>query len=162
MDILAHGLWSYALFSRTKYKWKAALFGTLPDILSFGPHTLASILTFNFPHGKPALSSIPSYIFTMYNITHSLIPVSLVILAIYFVTRKFYVPFLAWYLHILIDIPSHTTDFFPTPYLWPLKTPFVSGISWGNKYFMLINYSCILLVYMFYVFQVHKKLIKTV
>ncbi len=154
MDILAHGLWSYALFSKTKYKWQAALFGTLPDLISFGPHTLASILTFNsLPHSKPALSSISSYIFTMYNITHSLIPITLVALLVYLITKKFYLPFLAGYLHIFIDIPSHTTDFFPTPFLWPFPTPFFSGISWANPIFMIVNYSLLVLVYAFYVFK---------
>jgi hypothetical protein len=57
-------------------------------------------------------------------------------------------PLGAWGLHILCDIPTHSTRFFPTPYLWPLPTPFVNGMPWARGWFMLTNYACIGLTYL--------------
>jgi len=57
-------------------------------------------------------------------------------------------PFGSWGLHILCDIPTHSLRFFPTPYLWPLPTPFYNGHSWGNRTFMLANYAGIALAYL--------------
>src|SRR5207247_4366348 len=57
-------------------------------------------------------------------------------------------PLGAWALHILCDIPTHSTRFFPTPFLWPFHTPFVDGRPWGRPPFTLINYSLLLLTYL--------------
>jgi hypothetical protein len=53
----------------------------------------------------------------------------------------------AWALHIVCDIPTHGTDYFPTPFLWPLATPFVDGLTWATPEFMIANYACIAGVY---------------
>lgn len=155
MDVFAHGLWSYAVFSKTKHRWLAALFGVLPDVLSFGPHFFWELGNHGF--GRPSLASIPGYVFAMYNFTHSLIPVSLVLLVVYLLTRKVWLPLLAWLMHVLVDIPTHTAAFFPTPFLWPFETPFVSGVSWGNPVFMALNYGSLILVYALYVFRKEKR-----
>ena len=52
-----------------------------------------------------------------------------------------------WLLHILIDIPSHTLRLYPTPFLWPLSDMKVDGISWGRPWFMALNYSALITVF---------------
>jgi hypothetical protein len=54
---------------------------------------------------------------------------------------------LGWALHILIDIPTHSLRFFATPFLWPLSDYRFNGISWGNRWFMLANYTALAIVY---------------
>lgn len=68
-------------------------------------------------------------------------------------TRKW--PWLmgGWVLHIIIDIPTHTKAFFATPFLWPLSNFKIDGISWGTLWFMLINYSALVLVYLLIVWK---------
>lgn len=56
-------------------------------------------------------------------------------------------PMLGWLLHILIDMPTHSYSFYPTPFLWPISDFKINGISWGVRWFMLLNYSSILLAY---------------
>lgn len=63
MDIVAHGLWTYAVFHRKKYKWLATLFGILPDILSFGPFLIYELITNGAVFGKPNINSIPEAVF---------------------------------------------------------------------------------------------------
>ncbi len=159
MDIFSHGLWSYAVFHRKKYALKAVLAGVLPDIISFGPHFILSIFVGSFISGKPNLSSIPNYIFTMYNLTHSLIIFIFVALLLFLITKKFYVWLLAWPLHTIVDIFTHDINFFPTPFLWPLSNYRFNGYSWGHPKFLIVNYSLLVIVYIF-IFLYNKKLKK--
>ena len=57
---------------------------------------------------------------------------------------------LAYPTSILFDIPTHTKEFLPTPFLWPVSDWVFDGFSWGNGYFMLINWGLIfgLIVYL--------------
>ena len=44
-----------------------------------------------------------------------------------------------WPLHILLDFPFHTAEFFPTPVLWPLLNVEFDGISWATPYIWFSN-----------------------
>ena len=54
---------------------------------------------------------------------------------------------LGWGLHILIDIPTHSYQFYPTPLLWPVSSWKFNGFSWTTPWFIIVNYLAILLVY---------------
>ena len=158
MDILAHFLWAYAVaaFSKVKQRKTMGFFGVLPDFLSFGILIVATLLIGGFEMGKPELSSIPAYVFQLYDWTHSLIIFFAVFLFIFLATRNWYLPLIGWAIHILLDIPTHSSAFFPTPFLWPLSDYSYNGISWGEPWFMLINYSGLAIVY-WYLAQRYKK-----
>lgn len=157
MDIISHFLWTYALLFKTKYKLKAAIFGVLPDILAFGAYFIYNIFTLSFHFGKPELSSIPNYVFIVYSFTHSLVIFFAVMFLIYLITKKIYFYMFGWLVHILIDIPSHTRDFFPTPFLWPISNFHVSGVSWANPIYMIVNYSLLCLIYGYLFINFRKK-----
>lgn len=147
MDIFAHGLWTYAVFHRKRYVWLATLFGILPDILSFGIIFAINLINGNLRRGPPPLNSLPDWLFAAYNMTHSFIIFSAVFLLIYIITKKWFWPLMAWGLHILIDIPTHSFRFFPTPFLWPLSDYKFDGISWATPWFMLLNYGALITVF---------------
>lgn len=147
MDIFAHGLWTYAVFHKKKYVWLAALFGILPDLTTFGILFAINLLNGSLQRGRPSLDSLPTWIFSSYNVTHSLVAFALVFLVIYLITRKWFWPLAAWGLHILIDIPTHSNSFFPTPFLWPLSNYRFNGLSWANGWFMLLNYGALIIVF---------------
>ena len=151
MDVFAHGLWTYAIYYKKKYRLLATLFGVAPDLFAFGFFFLHNLITNSLSLSRPSVSSIPEYVFMGYNFSHSLVIFFFVVGIVYFITRE--IPWVmgGWLLHILIDIPSHTREFFPTPFLWPISSFKISGISWGNKYFMITNYTALILVYAFYV-----------
>ncbi len=52
-----------------------------------------------------------------------------------------------WLLHILIDIPTHSYKFYPTPFLWPIAGTKFDGLPWDTIWFQLINYSTLLIVF---------------
>jgi membrane-bound metal-dependent hydrolase YbcI (DUF457 family) len=154
MDILAHGLWGGVGFYREGHKRFAAAFvlGMAPDLLSFGlfhltrPGWLRLRLAGEIS-GPPPLSVLPEFVFYAYNLTHSLVVWATVFTLIWLIRRHPPWVFLAWGLHILCDIPTHTSRYFPTPYLWPLPAPYVEGVPWSAPWFMISNYTALLTVY---------------
>jgi hypothetical protein len=52
-----------------------------------------------------------------------------------------------WPLHIIMDIPTHSREFFPTPFLWPISDVTFNGISWATAWFMIANYSLLAIVF---------------
>jgi hypothetical protein len=152
MDIFAHFLWTFAIYWQHPKRWLAGFIGMVPDLLAFGPVFIMNIFTGH--RGVPSLSSIPSYVYAMYNITHSLVTFTILALILWFAARKWFWLLGGWLLHIIIDVPTHTNAFFPTPFLWPISTLKFSGISWGTPWFMLANYSSLFVLYAWMVWKV--------
>ena len=156
MDILAHGLWTNAVFylkykRDKKQRLLAVLFGVLPDIVSFTPLVIYIIFTgvrfspglFQGQHFWPFDYAVQSY-----NFTHSAIIFALVMLIITIIRKgKAYWPLWGWGFHIAIDIFTHP-NFFSTPFLYPLSNyRNYYAIRWTHPVFMLINYALIVIVY---------------
>jgi len=151
MDYFAHGLWSYIIFNKSKKFLWAVFFGLMPDNLSWTIYFFYNLFTgqiFNRPN--PEL--IPNWVFTLYGISHSIIIWGIVILVLYIALKKFPIYVLAAPIAILMDIPTHSREFLPVPFLWPLSDWKFPGFSWANGWFMMINYFFIIsfLIYIFY------------
>lgn len=163
MDIISHGLWGGVVFGRKNRKtfWQALGFGILPDLLSFGLFTIADVLGMvsgpDWGKGHPDPSSIPQIIHTLYNFTHSFIVFAGVFGLVWIFRRKPFLPMFAWGLHILLDIPTHSTSFFPTPFLFPVSDFVVNGISWGQPIIFYPNITFLFLCYLFWYLYDRKK-----
>lgn len=161
MDIISHGLWGGVLGgrkSRRQFAW-AVFFGTLPDLASFG---IFSLLTFfglgektDWSSGPPAMEAIPDYVHALYNISHSLVIFLVVAVLMYLFIRDLFIPFLAYGFAVALDIPTHGTDFFATPFLWPLFDYKFDGIPWSEPYIFFPNLLLLLIAYM--VWYLHKR-----
>ena len=155
MDTLAHGLWTNIIFQRRRPygRWWPIFFGVAPDLFSFGPFFLTRLLRGLWPLVRPELDIIPFYVSILYNYTHSLIIFLAIFVgvALWRVGRVWW-PLGAWGLHILIDIGTHTDEFFPTPFLFPLSSWKFSGISWADKTFMAVNYFVLIILYVVLIF----------
>lgn len=166
MDVIAHGLWAYlaAKFTNLHLKkklktWLFVSFAVMPDFLAFAPMFILLIVGlitgtstgFFHPSGmEPAgynTTLIHNITGTLYNFTHSLFIFIIVFFLVWIIFRKPVVELFGWLLHILMDIPSHSYKFYPTPFLWPVSSWKYDGISWGNPWFMVVNYSLIILFY---------------
>ena len=162
MDILSHGLWGSAVVGRKGKKsfWLAFFFGVAPDLFSFGIFTASVWLGFEsgpeWQHGPPDPSQIPSYVYSLYNVTHSLF-VFLLIFGIVFAFRKKPMwEMSAWGFHVLLDIFTHSERFFPTPFLWPISDFHVNGQSWGTWWIFLPNVALLALVYAYWGWKIRK------
>lgn len=164
MDVIAHALWTNAVFykkyqAEKRQRYAAVLFGVLPDLLVFTPAFL--YLIFNRSHFSIESFNSGLWVFRYaawaYNYTHSLV-IFVIVMVIVILARKgkMYWPMWGWALHVGIDIFSHK-GFYETPFLFPLFSyKFDHGVSWAHPLFMLINYSALALVYLFW-FLVFRK-----
>lgn len=163
MDIISHGLYGGIAFGRkAKYSyWKAFFFGVMPDLSSFGLLFILSALTIvsgpEFGSGPPDASKIPSFVYTLYDISHSLVVAGFVMSTVWLIRGKWMVELFAWPLHILVDIPTHSNAFFPTPFLWPLSDYEFNGVSWGHPYIFFPNVVFIILLYVWFYFSRKKQ-----
>lgn len=168
MDIFAHGLWTGAVYkaankkrkSNLNIKW-AVFWGVIPDFFSF---TIPFIWLFwnlatgqiyfsDFPRTHagepPVMDQYPVFRLAeiLYQISHSAVIFTLVFAAAWALWRRPRLELGGWLLHILIDVPTHTYKFYPTPVFWPIFGWSFDGISWGTPWFMAINYALIIFVY---------------
>jgi hypothetical protein len=171
MDVFAHGLWAGAasktanikIFQKKPLKtWKTVVFGVFPDVFAFAPAFIYMFASYIFPsipkmyhpgpggQVEPATENaliISNLTHNLYNLSHSLIIFFLIFGLIWLIFHRPIWEMGAWLLHILMDIPSHSYDFYPTPFLWPVSDFKVNGVHWGTPWFMIINYSLIILAY---------------
>lgn len=162
MDILSHGMWGGLAFGRKSKKsfWLSFCIGIAPDLFSFGLFSAMNILGIvsgpDWSSGTPDMNSIPSYVHYLYNCTHSFFIFAIVfglVLALY--KRPVYEMF-AWPLHILMDIPTHSIKFFPTPFLWPFGNYQVDGIPWSHPWIFFSDW-ILLAIFSLYFFWWKKR-----
>lgn len=145
MDIISHGLWGGIAFGRKRKNlfWWSFAFGVMPDLFSFGIFTgmvqLGMASGPDWGNGLPDPGVIPHYVHALYKVTHSLIIFALVFGLLWLFLRKPFIPLLAWCFHILLDIPTHSTAFFPTPFLWPVSDYAINGMNWSHPIILYPN-----------------------
>ncbi|MES2470831.1 MAG: hypothetical protein V4526_01190 [Patescibacteria group bacterium] len=167
MDILSHGLWGAIIWGRKNRKlfWLSFVFGIAPDLFSFGIFTAQRLFqslvtgTWEWQAGPPELSSIPQYVDTLYDITHSFVVFLVAFLIVWAIRGKIRGPLwamMAWPFHIFLDLFTHSTKFFPTPYLWPLPFAEVNGIPWSTPIIFFTNVICLVVIYAVYFYRKRK------
>ena len=168
MDIVSHGLWAGAAYRALNLRrekpfnvWLAAAWGVFPDLFAFtipflwlfwhlfsGDFNLSDLPR---PHEaepvKPDTMPIFQLASMFYNFSHSAVIFFLVVGAVYLILRRPLWEMGGWLLHIIMDIPTHTYQFFPTPFLWPISGREFNGFSWATPWFLILNYSTLLLAY---------------
>ncbi|OGZ07117.1 MAG: hypothetical protein A2942_01410 [Candidatus Lloydbacteria bacterium RIFCSPLOWO2_01_FULL_50_20] len=166
MDILSHGLWGGIALGRKNKKsfWTAFSFGMLPDLFAFGlpiSHLLFSMITggeADFIRGpEDGYANIPSYVFSLYDISHSLVVFTFVFLLVWMIRKKPLWEMGAWGLHIVMDIFSHSDAFFPTPFLWPVSDFYFNGMSWGQPTIFFPNIILLTAAYSYWWYR-HRKI----
>lgn len=163
MDIFSHGLWGDLAVGRKSKNdfWTAFAIGMLPDLITFGLPFLSRLSGFSqeqqHSSGHMDMSSIPDYVFQLYNITHSLIIFAAVFAAVWIFRKKPQWLLGAWGLHILVDIPTHDASFFPTPFLWPISDFKISGINWGDPIIFFPNLILLAIAYSFWAYFYFKR-----
>jgi hypothetical protein len=169
MDIFSHGLWAAAAYRgvNLKYKtklrlWWPALWAVFPDFFAFTiPFVwmIFSLLTgerqlSDFPHPKDAEPMQPDTIWVfkfssaLYTYSHSIFIFAIVFGLVWLIARRPVWTMGGWLIHILMDIPTHSYKFYPTPFLWPVSSYKFDGISWGQPWFMAVDASLLIIIYL--------------
>jgi hypothetical protein len=160
MDILAHTLWTNAAArganaaakkNRVHVGW-AAFWGVFPDFFAFTIPFVISLwgllsgTATEFPsHRNTEGFNIAGY---LYQYSHSMVVWAVVFIVVWVVRKRPVFELFGWLLHILIDIPSHSINFYPTPFLFPVSDyRFPYGVSWANPIYMIVNYTLLAAVW---------------
>ena len=179
MDILAHSLWNTAgakklndsLEKKGKQKvsilW-AAFWGIFPDIFAFGISSILSLVAVIFgnqkfselSHHGPLIEGVDKSFdlaHFLYQFSHSFIIFAVIFGIVWFIFKKPRLAMLGWGIHIFLDIFSHSLQFFPTPFLFPISNyVFPYGIRWSGQIFMIVNYTSLLVVFLYFLFRKKK------
>ncbi len=152
MDTLSHAIWGAIFFGRNGkkryrgYIW-AVFFGVLPDALPFTAFMLLLL------SGEIGLATSPwelPEVVVSYRVGHSFVTAGAALAAILRFYRALFIPFLAWPLHIVMDIFTHTEDHVPTLFLYPLSDIHLSFVYWREEpLVVVVNYIAIALVIYF-------------
>jgi len=170
MDIFSHGLWAGAAAKALNKRegkprinvWAMALWGAFPDLFAFGVPFVWIVWSVAFGGhqfsdfgGRPPIAEPTNpdtqWLFQLshmlYNVSHSLFIFAVVFFVVWFLFKRARLELLGWLLHIIMDVPTHTYAFYPTPVFWPLFDWKFNGFSWGQPWFLVLNYSLLLLAY---------------
>lgn len=174
MDVFSHGLWAAAAYKaanrngkiakggRPLRVWLAAAFGVAPDVFAFAVPAVwifirmisGDVRPTDFPHpgSGETLAENNLWIFrlasALYSVSHSAIIFFVAFLVVFAVLRRPVWEMGAWLFHILLDILTHSSRFYPTPVFWPLSDwKFLHGFSWATPWFLLANYAALAFVF---------------
>ena len=163
MDILAHTLWvgaAAALASRHRVLSRGTVVGALglaalPDLLHLvpilvwwlaGDGSLAALRAYAvaLPGKEPGMPAwVQFWSHHLHCVMHSAPIAGLVTLALWAVRRTLWLPLLGWWSHIVIDVFTHSADYYPVPVLYPFTQRGFDGLAWITPWFMALNYTAL-------------------
>ncbi len=160
MDIVAHTLWAAAgaaLLHRRRPLSRRTVVATLslaalPDLLHllpiaawwlFADGNFAALRGYAIavPGQEPGLPpSIQFWSHHLHCVMHSAPVAGLVTGVVWAARRAFWIPLLGWWSHIVIDVFTHSADYYAVPVLYPFTERGFDGIAWTTPWFMVLNY----------------------
>ena len=160
MDIFAHALWAGAAMVLARRRWPIAPrtivltmgMAALPDVPQllplvgwqmFGDGSAAVLQAYAYavPGQEPALPPLVALLsFHLHCSMHSAIVAGAVTLLMWAVLRSVWVPLLGWWSHIVIDVFTHSAEYYPSPVLYPITERGFDGLAWNTPWFLVLNY----------------------
>ena len=167
MDVLSHGLWATALGETLRRRGLAtrgqvagaAAFGLMPDLVALAPVSIWAI------GAESSVDAVRAYIFAMpgtepimapwahmlehhiHCSAHSLIVLGVVTLLSFWKFRWLRVPLVGWWLHIALDVPTHSQEYYAVTIFYPFTQWSFDGIAWTHPAVLGFNYFALAMVY---------------
>ena len=127
----------------------------LPDLAAIVPALLwsfteAAPLQFLYAHitavpgtepPMPALAD--SLAHHLHCIFHSIIVAGAVTALVWWKRCALTFPLIGWWMHILLDMPTHSGDYYPVPVFYPLTYGGFDGIAWTAPWMLALNYAAL-------------------
>ncbi|MFM9884226.1 MAG: hypothetical protein ACKVQT_14465 [Burkholderiales bacterium] len=169
MDIFSHSLWVIAgvevarrrrIITGRHYFIPSAILAALPDVIHlvpvlawalFGNGSIAGLYSYAIalPDREPAMPAMVALTaHHLHCIMHSGIVAGALTALVWLVHRRLWPPLLAWWSHILIDVFTHSDDYYPSPIFYPITYWGFDGLAWNKPALLAINYA--LLIVMFF------------
>ena len=163
MDIVAHSLWVGLGVVAAARRWPvsasqaraAVALAALPDVGHLIPIALWGLVgdgtwdalrgyAFATPGAEPWLpAGVQAWSHTLHCVMHSAIVAAVVTAIAWFRWRWILVPLAGWWAHIVIDVFTHSSAYYPSPVLYPITDRGFDGIAWPTPWFMVLNYAAL-------------------
>ncbi|MEO6409480.1 MAG: hypothetical protein ABIO45_12105 [Burkholderiaceae bacterium] len=160
MDILAHGLWAGIGIGFASRRWNLSrrtialtvTMAVLPDLVQLLPVSVwarssqagfAAIRAYSvaLPGHEPALPpTVGLLTHHLHCVMHSAVVAAAVTAVSWLALRSLWIPLLGWWSHIVIDVFTHSADFYPSPVLYPFTQAGFDGLAWNTPWFVAVNY----------------------
>ena len=127
------------------------LFHLLPIIgwwlFSDGSLAVLHAYVIALPTNEPALPPwVAMWSHHLHCVAHSAVVAGVVTALLWAVMRSIWIPLLGWWSHIVIDVFTHSADFYPSPVFYPFTQRGFDGLAWNTPWFMLANYTALVAV----------------
>jgi LexA-binding, inner membrane-associated putative hydrolase len=163
MDIVAHTLWAGIGVTLARSRWPIApkivaltmALAALPDLAHalpllgwwlFGKGSLAALWAYAVavPNHEPALPPLVDLLsHHLHCIMHSALVAGAVTALLWAALRTFWIPLLGWWSHIIIDVFTHSKDFYPAPVFYPITERAFNGVAWNQPWMLALNYAAL-------------------
>ena len=96
------------------------------------------------PRAEAALS-LPIAVLTqhLHRVMHRAVIAAAITLLVWATTTSLWIPLLGWWSHIVIDVFTHSADFYPVPVLYPITDKGFDGLAWNTRWFLVANYAAL-------------------
>lgn len=167
MDVFSHGLWASALAEMLRRPGLAtrnqvagaAAFGVMPDLVALAPVSIWALGTDSVsgamrayvlarPGTEPVMA--PWAHLLEHNIhcsAHSVIVLGFITLLSFWKFRWWLVPLAGWWLHLSLDVPTHSREYYGVTIFYPLTEWSFDGIAWTHPVVLGANYVALALLY---------------
>jgi hypothetical protein len=138
----------------------AAALGLLPDMAQALPVALWALMQpealdafLGFVFATPATERVlPPRVgllsHHMHCALHSLVVVLAITLAAWRWRPALLVPLAGWWVHLALDIPTHSESYYPVPFLYPFTYWGFDGVAWTTPWLLAANYAALLAVFL--------------
>ena len=112
----------------------------------FGDGSLSALRAYAIamPGREPALPPLVEvWSHHLHCVAHSAIIAGAVTLLLWALRRSLWIPLLGWWSHIVIDVFTHSADYYPSPVLYPITERGFDGLAWNTRWFMMLNYAAL-------------------
>lgn len=168
MDVFAHALWAGTGVMLAQRRWAikprtaaatvaVAVAPDIPHLLPivgwsvFGSGTAAAVEGYAvaLPGQEPSVPPMIEWMsHNLHCVTHSAIVAAVVTLLLWIWLKSLWIPLLGWWSHIVIDVVTHSADYYPSPVLWPITREGFDGVAWDTPVVMALNYLALAVVYL--------------
>ena len=72
-------------------------------------------------------------------VMHRAVIAAAITLLVWACTTSLWIPRLGWWSHIVINVFTHSADFYPVPVLYPITDKGFDGLAWITRWFVVAN-----------------------
>lgn len=164
---MSHALWAGLAGEAGRRRWQAGpgavagavVFGVAPDAVALAPvlgwaltqadpAALVTAYIWAMPGSEPTLPFVVAELaHHAHCFMHSAVIAALATIIAWVRRPALLLPLSGWWTHIVLDVATHSDDYYAVPFLYPFSTWGIDGIEWTNPWVLVLNYAALASAY---------------